>query len=161
VDELLWCLRLKAFSNEDIPNNSESGKREGQIFTLDISCKTKSVLPNAEIQIAAGRFIIIRDKIMGLFDFLKLKKKQGLYAGGNGESIETAVIINTANPIIGIPAEYKFISRRYGQKDVDWTLEIQTVMRSGNRQYDVVVIKLKDGQEKSFYFDITKFYGKF
>ena len=161
MDELLWCLRLKAFSNEDIPNNSESGKREGQIFTLDISCKTKSVLPNAEIQIAAGRFIIIRDKIMGLFDFLKLKKKQGLYAGGNGESIETAVIINTANPIIGIPAEYKFISRRYGQKDVDWTLEIQTVMRSGNRQYDVVVIKLKDGQEKSFYFDITKFYGKF
>jgi len=34
-------------------------------------------------------------------------------------------------------------------------------MRSGNRQYDVVLIKLKDGQEKSFYFDITKFYGKF
>jgi hypothetical protein len=161
VDELLWCLRLKAFSNEDIPNNSESGKREGQIFTLDISCKTKSVLPNAEIQIAAGRFIIIRDKIMGLFDFLKLKKKQGLYAGGNGESIETAVIINTANSMIGISAEYKFITSRYGQKDVDWTREIQTVMRSGNRQYDVVVIKLQDGQEKSFYFDITKYYGKF
>ncbi len=161
MDELLWCLRLKAFSNEDIPNNSESGKREGQIFTLDISCKTKSVLPNAEIQIAAGRFIIIRDKIMGLFDFLKLKKKQGLYAGGNGESIETAVIINTANSMIGISAEYKFITSRYGQKDVDWTREIQTVMRSGNRQYDVVVIKLQDGQEKSFYFDITKYYGKF
>ena len=161
MDELLWCLRLKAFSNEDIPNNSESGKREGQIFTLDISCKTKSVLPNAEIQIAAGRFIIIRDKIMGLFDFLKLKKKQGFYAGGDGESIETAVIINTANSMIGIPAEYKFISRRYGQKDLDWTREFQSVMRSGNRQYDVVVIKLKDGQEKSFYFDITKFYGKF
>jgi len=161
VDELLWCLRLKAFSNEDIPNNSESGKREGQIFTLDISCKTKSVLPNAEIQIAAGRFIIIRDKIMGLFDFLKLKKKQGLYAGGNGESIENAVIINTANSMIGISAEYKFITSRYGQKDVDWTRELQSIMRSGNRQYDVVVIKLKDGQEKSFYFDITKFYGKF
>ena len=161
MDELLWCLRLKAFSNEDIPNNSESGKREGQIFTLDISCKTKSVLPNAEIQIAAGRFIIIRDKIMGLFDFLKLKKKQGLYAGGNGESIETAVIINTANSMIGISAEYKFITSRYGQKDVEWTREIQSVMRSGNRQYDVVLIKLKDGQEKSFYFDITKFYGKF
>ncbi len=98
---------------------------------------------------------------MGLFDFLKLKKKQGMYAGGNGESIETAVIINTANSMIGISTEYKFITSRYGQKDVDWTLEIQTVMRSGNRQYDVVVIKLKDGQEKSFYFDITKFYGKF
>ena len=98
---------------------------------------------------------------MGLFDFLKLKKKQGMYAGGNGESIDTAVIINTANPIIGIPAEYKFITSRYGQKDVDWTPEIQTVMRRENRQYDVVVIKLKDEQEKSFYFDITKFYGKF
>ena len=108
-----------------------------------------------------GGSLLFRDKIMGLFDFLKLKKKQGLYAGGNGESIENAVIINTANSMIGIPAEYKFISRRYGQKDLDWTREFQSVMRSGNRQYDVVVIKLKDGQEKSFYFDITKFYGKF
>ena len=87
---------------------------------------------------------------MGFFDFLKLKKKQGLYAGGNGESIETAVIINTANPIIGIPAEYKFITSRYGQKDVDWTREFQGVMRSGNRQYDVVVIKLKDGRRNLF-----------
>ncbi|OQA88536.1 MAG: hypothetical protein BWY27_00921 [Bacteroidetes bacterium ADurb.Bin234] len=105
--------------------------------------------------------LLFRDTIMGLFDFLKLQRKQSMYAGGNGESIETAVIINTANPIIGIPAEYKFITIKHGQKDVDWTLELQTVMRRGNRQYDVVVIKLKDGQEKSFYFDIKKYYGKF
>lgn len=105
--------------------------------------------------------IIIEDRIMGFLDFLKLRKKQDLYGGGSGESIETAVIINTSSSMIGIPAEYRFISRKYGQKDVDWTLETQMVMRSGNRQYDVVVIKLKDGQEKSFFFDITKFYGKF
>jgi len=28
---------------------------------------------------------------MDLFDFLKLRKKQGFYAGGNGAYIETAV----------------------------------------------------------------------
>ncbi|MBN1363324.1 MAG: hypothetical protein JW976_00830 [Syntrophaceae bacterium] len=98
---------------------------------------------------------------MGFLDFLKMKKKQGLYTGGDGETIEKAIIINAKRMTVGIPAEYRFVEEKYGRMDLDWTFELQAVMRSGNRQYDVLAIKLKDGQEKTFFFDITKFYGKF
>ncbi len=98
---------------------------------------------------------------MGFLDFLKSEKKRNLYTGGNGETIENAVIINTATSLQGITAEYDFVASKCGQKDADWTLESQMVLRSGNKNYDLINVQLKNGDEKSFYFDITQFYGKF
>jgi len=98
---------------------------------------------------------------MGLFDFLKSKKKQNLYTGGNGESTENAVIINTTTSLQGIPAEYAFVASKCGKENVDWTFESQMALRSNGRNYDYLTVKLKNGDMKSFYFDITQFYGKF
>ena len=104
---------------------------------------------------------IPKDFIMGLFDLLKSKKKQNYYGGGNGESAENAVIINTTTSLQGIPAEYAFVASKCGKENIDWTFESQMTLRSNDRNYDYITVQLNNGDKKSFYFDITQFYGKF
>ena len=72
---------------------------------------------------------------MGFFDFLKPKKKESLYSGGDGSSKETAVVINATNSIVGVAAEYKFIEKQCGRKDTDWERDLQMVLRSDNKNY--------------------------
>ncbi len=98
---------------------------------------------------------------MGFFDFLKLKKRESLYSGGDGSSKETAVVINATNMLVGMAAEYKFIEKQCGRRNTDWQRDLQMVLRSDDKRLDLIVVKLKNGDKKSFYFDITKFYGKF
>lgn len=98
---------------------------------------------------------------MGLFDLFKTKKHRSIYGGGNGESFDTAVIIHTSDTMIGVPAEYQYIIAKHGQKDIGWTLESQGVMEKNGRNYDRIIIKLNNGESKSYYFDITQFFGKF
>lgn len=84
-----------------------------------------------------------------------------IYSGGDGYSMDRAIIINANTTARGITAEYDFITSKCGQKDLDWTFESQMAMRSNGRNYDYIKVKLKNEDEKSFYFDITQFYGKF
>jgi hypothetical protein len=98
---------------------------------------------------------------MGLFHFFSRKRGQGMYSGGDGGSIETAVVINTASSLVGVPAEYQYVSDRHGQEDIEWSLESQTVMEQNGKYYDVLKISLRSGESKSYYFDITQFFGKF
>ena len=86
---------------------------------------------------------------------------QPLYSGGNGTSFETAIVINTISTSVGIPAEFKYISNIYGQKNVDWFVVSQSLMTKPNKYYDVLLIKLSNDDKKSIFFDITQFYGKF
>jgi len=98
---------------------------------------------------------------MGLFNLFKTNNNGSLYRGGDGASIETAIVIDTTNSMIGVPAEYKYIIGKYGQKDVGWILESQAVMENNGRNYDRINIKLNNGELKKYYFDITLFYDKF
>ena len=98
---------------------------------------------------------------MGLFDSFKPKRQRSLYSGGNGESIDTAIIVDASNTMIGVPAEYQYIIDKHGQKDINWSLESQSVMEKDGRNYDRINIKLNNGNSKCYYFDITQFYGKF
>jgi hypothetical protein len=52
---------------------------------------------------------------MGLFDFLKSRPRRNLYSGGDGESVERAVIVNATSSAIGIPAEYEFVTSKLGR----------------------------------------------
>ena len=80
---------------------------------------------------------------------------------GGGDSMDRAIIINANTTTKGVRAEYDFISSKCGQRDLDWTFESQMALRSNGRHYDYIKVKLKNGDKKSFYFDITQFYGKF
>lgn len=86
---------------------------------------------------------------------------EGLYRGGSGETIEDAVIINAASSLVGIPAEYHYISSECGRRKVDWTLKLQAHIEKNGRHYDVLTVELESGEVRKYYFDITKFYGNF
>lgn len=93
---------------------------------------------------------------MGLLDWLRGKTSAGgVYSGGNGDSADTAVIINVTNSMAGIPAEYAYVQQQCGQKDVDWTLETQMQASQGGKEFDVMTVALKAGGTRTFWFDIT------
>ena len=81
--------------------------------------------------------------------------------GGTGTSIDDAIVIHAPNSVMGIMAEYTYIENQCGVKDQDWTLGMQSQLSKNGKDYDMLSVELSDGTEKSFYFDITEFFGKF
>lgn len=99
---------------------------------------------------------------MSIMDWLRGKPSaRGIYSGGTGDSANTAIVINVANSMAGIAAEYAYVQRECGQKDVDWTLGSQMQTSQGGKEFDVLEAKLKDGTSRAFWFDISAFFGKF
>jgi len=83
-------------------------------------------------------------------------------AGGDGLTIEKAVIITAKSETTGVAAEYDFIASKYGVRNVAWQVLSQSVQNKKNKVYDVITIKLAKNDEKlDIYFDIANFYGKF
>ena len=100
---------------------------------------------------------------MGFLSLFRRKTKNNniSFEGGQGDCQENAVVIHAPNSIMGIMAEYKFIENQYGVRNVDWKLFIQSLITGNGKNYDLLTIEIKDGTRKSFYFDITDFFGKF
>lgn len=79
------------------------------------------------------------------------------YKGGNGSTQQEAIIIVGANDEDdGVDAEYDYLDGKYGE----YELVSQELIDEGDKQYDVLKIKLHSGEVKDFWFDITEFYGK-
>jgi hypothetical protein len=78
------------------------------------------------------------------------------YAGGDGSSLEHAVVINGAKgESDGVQAEYVWLRRHYPTH----RLLRQAVKSVGGRMYDQMDLATPEG-ERSAFFDITAFYGK-
>jgi len=43
----------------------------------------------------------------------------------------------------------------------DWKLSMQSLISGNGKHYDVLDIEMKDGTRRSFYFDITSFFGTY
>lgn len=94
-----------------------------------------------------------------------------VYSGGDGTSVENAIIISGAgNSRNGIAAEYEYVAKKLGAKSVDWKpggQGITTVNGDNkkndlnNKKYDVLNFQnILTNETLTFYFDITDFYGK-
>jgi uncharacterized lipoprotein YajG len=77
-------------------------------------------------------------------------------SGGDGSSIEKAVIIKAPDNFVGVRVEHTWITKNYPK----WKLEKQGTFKAGNKIYDKMIFSTSDGQQKILYFDITDFYGK-
>jgi len=78
------------------------------------------------------------------------------FEGGDGSSIEKAVIIKGADTLSGISAEYEYVRKHFpGSKVLG-----QRLMNKEPKVYDVIEITDAKGEKRSVYFDITEFYGK-
>ena len=83
------------------------------------------------------------------------------FKGGPGDTTATAVVITGApNTRVGIDAEYYFLQKKFGQRNVDWKLKRQSVLHDQGKVFDRMDLELKDGSKKAVFFDISEFFGK-
>jgi hypothetical protein len=85
------------------------------------------------------------------------KEQLSLFGGGNGDSFETAVVVNADNSFVGVEAEYAYIASQCGEPHKDWKLQSQGLRVHRGKFYDVLTIVLSSGETRTFYFDITNF----
>lgn len=80
-----------------------------------------------------------------------------LYSGGDGNSCEQAVIVNTEDPRKGVAAEYQWLNERHpgGKRGR------QAVARdAAGRVFDRIEWIRADGTSVAVCFDVTRFFGK-
>ena len=77
-------------------------------------------------------------------------------SGGNGSSFENAIIISDCSNTESVKQEYIEVRKRFG----NYQLIRQSLQDKSGIIYDVLELKLEDGREITFYFDITDFFGK-
>lgn len=75
--------------------------------------------------------------------------------GGDGTSLASAVIVEADNILVGTETEYAHIARLCGQQGTDWSLARQSTFCAKDRTYDQIEVRLSDGQQRIFFFDIT------
>ena len=78
----------------------------------------------------------------------------------DGSSAEQAVVIQAPSSALGIPQEYAHVGRVCGRRNIDYQMKMQRQVSQNGRNYDVLEVKLKDGSVRTFWFDITSFFGK-
>lgn len=82
-----------------------------------------------------------------------------LFKGGNGSSIENAVIVNDDYCRDIVSLEYEFINRIARQRMLNWKLDIQSLLSNDDRMYDCLAVVWSNGEKEEFYFDITSTWG--
>lgn len=83
------------------------------------------------------------------------------YEGGDGKTTESAIIIRNAHTERnGNAAEYAYIEKKYGIKNVDWKLLYQSYFPLNQKRFDSLNIQLmKNNEIIILNFDITEFFG--
>jgi len=83
------------------------------------------------------------------------------YEGGDGKTTESAIIITNAHTERnGNAAEYAYIEKIYGIKNVDWKLLNQSCYSSNKKRFDCLNFQLlKNNEIITLNFDITEFFG--
>ena len=77
-----------------------------------------------------------------------------------GESLESAIIIDTAIPIFGILREQRFLELYISNNEKSTKSLKQNIIKQNGKVYEKFTIELNDGTERTVYFEITSFYGK-
>jgi hypothetical protein len=78
------------------------------------------------------------------------------FTGGDGSSMDKAVVIHSATERSGVHAEYDYLRQHFpGYQKGD-----QSVLQDKQRVYDVLHFTTADAKKMVIYFDITEFYGK-
>lgn len=75
----------------------------------------------------------------------------------DGSSFDRAVIIKDTNETAGVHTEYQWIRDNYPGYDT----KKQSLVSNKGIPFDVLVVRNQDRTEKTVYFNISSFYGKF
>jgi len=84
------------------------------------------------------------------------------YSGGNGLNRNNPIIITASTSLMGIPAEYAYLKKQFGEEGKDWEMTLKILLKSEQgRQVESFALKLANGSEVNIFFDITSFFGKY
>jgi hypothetical protein len=75
----------------------------------------------------------------------------------DGSSFDKAIIIKEYSEPKGINAEYQWLRDNYP----GYKLKQQSLSNNKKKYYDVMDIITSEGKEKTIYFDISNFFGKY
>jgi hypothetical protein len=102
-------------------------------------------------------------KTLGFLGFFFIMTGSPLFAGpvqfvgGDGHSVESAVVIRGAkHEEDGIAAEHRYLSQNFGS----WFLKHQVLVNQKGRLYDRMEIADQNGKQRTVFFDITDFFSK-
>ncbi len=69
--------------------------------------------------------------------------------GGGATRLENAFVIDAPCSLMGVPAIYINVSKTYGQLNLDWFMFRQSLCSYYEKDYDVLLICLKNGEYSS------------
>ena len=78
------------------------------------------------------------------------------FSGGDGSTLNGAVIVHARDEAVGIRAEYAWIKEHWPGSQRGK----QGLITKNNKLYDALTITDTAGQERTLYFDITEYFGK-
>ena len=82
---------------------------------------------------------------------------QVTYAGGDGSSCETAILIHGAsNEQDGVAAEYDWLKKKFP----GFAMQRQSLIECGGHPADKMEFSTADGQARTVLFDINEYFGK-
>ena len=76
-------------------------------------------------------------------------------SGGDGSSIDNAIVISQCSNMEGVKQEYIEARERFG----DYKLIRQSLLNIEGKIYDLLLLDI-NGKEVEVYFDISDFFGK-
>lgn len=74
--------------------------------------------------------------------------------------MDELIVIEAGSTAEGVRMEYEWVSALHGNRGRAWTLVRQELLFLGDTRADELVIRLADGTQKRYRFDITSFFGK-
>ncbi|NSW55245.1 MAG: hypothetical protein HPY44_04485 [Armatimonadetes bacterium] len=75
--------------------------------------------------------------------------------------MDELIVIEAESTAEGIRMEYEWVSALHGEQGRDWQLVRQALIFLDDKKVDELHIRLADGTEKRYRFDITSFFGRF
>jgi len=126
------------------------------LITADKSFEriSKSIKMNAPVGLTEEECLAVYEVFTGV------KTKELLYKDGDG-SEEFPLIINTEKSQAGAEAISAWIRQRHGEYNKCWKQTFSACYRKeGEKQYKVITLKTTTGEEYTYHFDISNFFGK-
>ena len=81
--------------------------------------------------------------------------------GKDGTSVAHAIVVTASDELSGITAEHEYIVSKSCGNGGSWKWTSQATLSSNHREYDQIDVICSDGSSKrSFFFDITSFFGQ-
>jgi len=152
-----WDATLMAYKNEET----------GTEYHLTFETKTGLILAYTEMYPSQNTFLYFKSISQEPSSQAANTWEDGgnggiTFSKNSGNSIKDAIVISNAkSDEEGVDAEYAYLEKKYGQRNVDWKLITQSLITNNDKDYDKMDIELSDGTMLTVYFDITDFLGKF